>query len=332
MYFVIGASLLFAYLYAVNLAASFVSTVVWRLLPKQFVPQSSRRVANTIFLLRVLPITAAVVFVIAFIIPSFLMFEPEDSGETFGAKLAIVVGISAFGMLAAAARVFISWRRTTRLTKEWMLNATPVEIEGVDLPSFKMRHPFPVIAVVGVFNAKLFVAEQIFDLLTKDELSAAMIHEAGHIAARDNLKRVLMRTCGDLLILPLGKSLDRRWSEAVETAADEFVATRGGKRSALDLASALIKIGRVTPVENTRAVASAAFLIDPKDASLAARIDRLINLADAADESPVILPANSKTGWLLPVVVISLVLFFAVNEAVLIEIHEVSEMLIAALQ
>lgn len=331
MYFVIGASLLFAYLYAVNLAASFVSTLVWRLLPENFLPQSRRRTANMIFALRVLPITAAIVFVIAFIVPSFLMFEPEDSGETFGPKMAVVVGISAFGVIAAATRVFISWRRTSRLTSEWMRDAEPIEIDGVDLPSFKMRHPFPVIAVVGVFNAKLFVAEQIFDLLTKDEMSAAIIHEAGHIAGRDNLKRVLMRTCADLLILPLGKSLDKMWSEAVETAADEFVATRGGKRSALDLASALIKIGRVTPAENSRAVASAAYLIDPKDASLAARIDRLINLADKVDTEAV-LSARSKTGWLLPVVVVSLVLFLAINEAVLLEIHEVSEKLIGALQ
>ncbi len=65
--------------------------------------------------------------------------------------------------------------------------------------------------------------------------------------ARDNLKRGFMRICRDvLLIIPSGRTLDRHWSAASETAADEHAAERGGD-VALDLASALVKVARMIP-------------------------------------------------------------------------------------
>jgi len=78
-----------------------------------------------------------------------------------------------------------------------------------------------VIAVVGSIRPRLFVAGQVLDSLTDEEMLAAIAHECGHLAA-DNFKRVLLRACRDMLtIVPCGRSLDRAWAENAEAAADE---------------------------------------------------------------------------------------------------------------
>jgi hypothetical protein len=73
----------------------------------------------------------------------------------------------------------------------------------------------------------LFIAEQVLKILTKDELAAAIAHEYGHMAAHDNLKRSMLRASrAALLIIPCGRSLDRAWGEASESAADEHAAQK----------------------------------------------------------------------------------------------------------
>ena len=91
---------------------------------------------------------------------------------------------------------------------------------------------------------RLFIAEQVLDALEADEIAAVIGHEFGHIAAWDNLKRLAMKLCGDILIVPFGRSLDSDWSEVSERAADEFAVGQGSRSTALNLASALIKIAR----------------------------------------------------------------------------------------
>src|ERR671938_218110 len=54
-------------------------------------------------------------------------------------------------------------------------------------------------------------------------LAAYVAHELGHVSARDNFKRALMRVCRDALLSnPCGHALDRQWAEASESAADEY--------------------------------------------------------------------------------------------------------------
>src|SRR5438093_1171007 len=81
---------------------------------------------------------------------------------------------------------------------------------------------------------RLFVAQQLCDALSPVELSAALAHERGHLAARDNLKRALLRACRDVLtIVPAGRTLDRAWAESAEAAADEHAAGAGDIGTAL---------------------------------------------------------------------------------------------------
>src|SRR5919202_1119057 len=103
-------------------------------------------------------------------------------------------------------------------------------------------------AGVGTLRPRLFIAQQLFAALTEAELRAALAHECGHLATRDNLKRAVLRACRDVLtIVPAGRTLDRAWDESTEAAADEHAARDGGAAAALDLAAALVKIARLAP-------------------------------------------------------------------------------------
>jgi Zn-dependent protease with chaperone function len=333
MYFLVGISLLFATLYAVNLAASLLTAVGWHYLSAPTANWNASTRSNLIFIFRVLPLTIAIIVTFGFILPAFVLYEPTTPEESIGLKMAVIVCLSAFGLVAAVYRIVASWWQTRRLIGDWMTTSEPVEIEGVSMRAYQLRHPFPVVAVVGIFRPRIFVAEQVFSELDKPELVAALSHEAGHISSFDNLKRVAMRVCRDLLVFPLGKSLDNGWLLAAESAADEYAAVRGGSGYALNLASALVKIGRITPQEQTHRLPIAAYLIEPDDTSLADRVDGLLKLADAGERTSV---SGSRflaaAKYLIPATLIICFITLATNSAFLMAIHSLSESVLSSLE
>ncbi len=332
MYYLIGISLLFATLYAVNLAASLLTTFVWRAFSGTAASWNASTRSNTLFLLRVLPLTLAIVVTFGIIFPAFLLFEPDNPKETIGPKMAIVVLISAFGLAAAMYRIVASWLKTRALIGDWMVTSKPVEIEGVSMPAYKLKHPFPVLAVVGIFRPRIFVAEQVFTELDTPELVAALSHEAGHISSFDNLKRVAMRVCRDLLVFPLGRSLDNGWLLAAESAADEYAAVRGGSGYALDLASALVKIGRITPLEQTQRLPIAAYLIEPDDTSLAQRVEGLLTFADRPFGVTKRSPYLTMMFWSAVVLTIGATVLILTSTPLLEIVHQVTESVLHRLQ
>ena len=173
MYFLIGIALLFAFLLSVNVVGSIFTTFVWRLISKTASGWGARTRVNLLFLLRVAPLAAAIIFILAFVLPAFVMFEPASTDETIGFKLTLIALVAAFGIMAAFGRIFASWWRTRRLIGEWMNLSEPVSIDGVHIPTFRLRHPFPVIAVVGVIRPRMFVAEQLLSELDESELVSA---------------------------------------------------------------------------------------------------------------------------------------------------------------
>ena len=332
MYFLVGSSLLFAFLFSVNLATSVASALAWHLLANTASNWSARTRQNLIFLLRIAPPALAAVFIFAFVLPSFLMFEPGSTDEVVGLKLAVIALISAFGIAAAFCRIFASWWRTRRLIREWLMLSEPFMIESMSIPAFRLRHPFPVIAIVGVFRPKMFVAENVLSELDEEELAAAIAHECGHISTHDNLKRIIMRICADLLVFPLGKTLDRVWLDTAESAADEFAANKGGKRSALDLASALIKVGKITPQEKVWEMPLGAFLLEPTERPLTFRVDNLLRIADMPAGGYSITARSETAIKLILFLTAVLVLLLALNNGILSAVHSISETLFIILQ
>src|SRR6266566_1565632 len=247
MFELLGLSLLLAALLTFNSFASLVTGVLWTLFHGATRRWSAWSRARLIFLLRTFPALAAAVCVLVLFAPAYLAYEPRHTNENVSFKLALLAFASAVGIAVAAARSIIAWRMTARLTADWMAQGEPIEVDGVDIATYRIDHAFPVIAIVGVLRPRLFIASQVFSLLTPTEIKASLAHENGHLASRDNLKRGILRACRDsLLLVPCGLLLDREWAEAAEEAADEQAA-RAGHGVALDLASALVKIARIIP-------------------------------------------------------------------------------------
>jgi len=150
------------------------------------------------------------------------------------------------------------------------------------VPTFRLPHSFPIIAVVGSFHPKMFIADHVLQTLTEDELAAAIAHECGHLAALDNFKRSLLRASRSaLLIIPCGRSLDRAWSEASESAADEYAAQQSAN-VAVNLAAALVRIARLVPQGNHQWLPTAVstFLsADEEPEGVKGRVRRLLELA-----------------------------------------------------
>ena len=280
MYEFLGITLVLAMLLTVNALATAAAAGLWRVFRGPLGLCTARTRAEILFVMRIGPPVISLIWIAAFIIPSWLIFEPYSTTEFVSLKLGIIATISAVGVGCAIWRVVRSWRATRKLLSTWMANSKPIELEGVNVPTFLLQHSFPIIAVVGTFRPRLFIAEHVLQSLSEEELAASIAHEYGHMAAHDNLKRSLLRASrAGLLMFPCGRSLDRAWGEAAEAAADEHAAQESSA-VALNLASALVRIARMIPSEDRQVMPSSAFLVGGEETrGVKARVRRLVELA-----------------------------------------------------
>lgn len=283
MYSLLCICLTLSALLALNALASALAGVVWRALAARVQGWGARARARLLFALRATPPAAAAALAFTLIVPAYLLHEPADSGERVSIKLLILSCVSAAGVLLACWRVARTWVATRRLARDWMRHAEPFEIEGSTVPTFRIRHSFPVIAVIGVVRPRLFVASQVFGALTPEELAAALAHERGHVEGHDNLKRALLQAGEDALLhAPLGRSLRRAWQSESEMAADEFAAA-AGPAAALDLASAIVKISKLIPRGARPTLPAGAHLLGDGEDGTSRRVRNLLRLASSAE-------------------------------------------------
>jgi Zn-dependent protease with chaperone function len=276
----LGICLLLAALLAFNSLATLVTGGLWRLFGGVTRSWSAFARARLLFSLRTLPALLAFLFGALLLIPAYLAYEPRHSAESVSLKLGLLAFLSAAGLAVSLVRGIATHRATTKLTANWLRQGTPIKIAGINIEAYQIHHSFPLIGIVGFLRPRLFIASQVLELLTAEEISAAIAHENGHLAARDNLKRGLLQACRDvLLIIPSGRLLDRSWSEASEEAADENAALQGNA-VALDLASALVKIARIIPLGARPTMPAGVFLLgDEETKGVKSRVGRLIALA-----------------------------------------------------
>lgn len=329
MYYFLGISLLFAILLVLNILISLAASIIWRIFDKPTQELSAQKRTQFIFAIRIFPLFLTIIFIFAFLIPAYLLFEPDSQDETVTLKLAIPALLSIVGISVAFYRVFGTWWQTRRLIKNWLNCSEPISIENVKSPVYRLRHSFPVIAVVGVFRPKLFIAEQIFSALDDAELFAAIEHESGHLVTHDNFKRVLLRVCRDLLVFPMGKKLERAWAENSESAADEYAA-QIHPETALNLASALVKIAKIVPPNTSPAMPSGSFLVESRDTDITWRVHRLLkipesNLKQSAFDFQIVYAAI----FVLSILLISTL---AANQDFLFQVHTILEKFVAILQ
>ena len=334
MYEFLGITLVLALLLTINATATMVAVGMGRLCKPLLRRCSARTRAEILFVMRIGPPVVAMVAIAAFMIPSYLKYEPHASGESVSWKLGLLATLSAIGVGLAVWRGMRTWFATRLLLKNWLASSARVDLETVNIPTYILEHSFPIVAVVGAIRPQLFIANHVLESLTAEELAAAVAHECGHLAARDNFKRSVMRVSrAALLLIPCGRSLDRAWSEASESAADEYAAQQSSL-VALNLASALVRIARMIPTGHRQVipVAVSAFLGNEDSPGVKVRVRRLVELA-AAD--PRLLVSNASIVRFVPWFVLTLIVVAGVTlesrPQVLAAVHHLVERVVVVL-
>jgi len=333
MFELLGLSLLLAALLTFNSIASLVIAGVWRVAGKTTDGWTGAARARLLFSLRILPAVIAFLAVSLLLVPSYLAYEPRHTAESVSFKLGLLALVSATGIAVSIYRGIATHRATANLTSDWLRQGKPIKIPGIDIRSYEIQHQFPLIGIVGFLRPRLFIASQVLELLTPEEVAAAVAHENGHLAARDNLKRGLLQACRDiLLIIPSGRLLDRSWSEASEEAADENAALMGNG-VALDLASALVKIARIIPLGARPTMPAGVFLLgDEETKGVKSRVRRLLTLATSERRTgPHYDVLKSLSIWVPACVLLIAFVVAATNPYLLTKVHYLIEHAVSVL-
>jgi len=286
----------------------------WKLALRWLRPASARRLANLLFFLRILPLALSCAFTLAFALPSFLLLEPRTTDEAVGTA-PLVLGLCCLTLFALGAiRGYRAQLKSSRAIAAWLEGASIMESSSEAQILQTSKHA-PSFTVAGLCAPKVLVSEEAVALLTSGELRTALRHEMAHVRRYDNLKKLLFR----FSIFPGMKHLERAWSEEAEIAADD--AAVASFSDALDLASALIKVSRLSPVQPLPEFTTGLL---HSSTALTARIQRLF-----AWQQPPVQESRSR-GWrfALPAVAISVMCLTMSYSSVLVRLHAITEWLV----
>jgi beta-lactamase regulating signal transducer with metallopeptidase domain len=194
-------------------------------------------------LLRAFPGTASVLFVVALYLPVVCRHEPGSVEERASLAMCVLATLAASILIGAAIRALRSIWATQRVVRSWTREARTIDFAELSIPAFVIEAKFPVVAIVGIFHQRLFIARQVLEHCSTEELRAVVAHERAHLQHRDNFLRLLLLCFPDLLsITPIAARLERAWTQASEERADDEAARAG---LGLELASALCKVARL---------------------------------------------------------------------------------------
>ncbi len=287
----------------------------WRPLERASRRLPARALSNLLFVLRTLPFATALLVTLIFVIPSFLLLEPRVVAEPIG-EVPLTLGVVCLLLLGAGiVNAIAAQRKTSRAVNGWLRDATS-ELSCYPVPLFRIRTAAPALAVAGGLSPRVFLSDTAASLLSARELETALKHEIAHVRRRDNLKKLLFRICA----LPGMSGLEMAWSEAAEMSADD--AAVSNSREALDLASALIKLSRFAPVQQTAVLATG--LSQTPVSALNTRIERLVTW----NETRLTRPANSFLSYGMPPLLATALCVMATYSGVLSGLHKMTEWLV----
>lgn len=205
---------------------------------------SPASLARRLFALRVLPGGVSLAMALILVPISYWSLEPRGDSERVGPVALLLAAIGGLILLSSLVRVARSlWQSRT---VGWRLKASADgTLTGLDVPASRIDSSFPVVALVGLLRPRLFVAAQVLESCTRQELQAVIAHELAHARTRDNLRRLLLVAVPDPLAwFPAGRRMIRDWGVAAELAADEG-AVGDDPQKRLHLAAALVKVARL---------------------------------------------------------------------------------------
>jgi Zn-dependent protease with chaperone function len=305
----IGVSLsVFVLLYA---ALSVAVARAWKLAIPLCNRLSSRASARVLFAVRVLPFVTSAAVTLLFTIPSFLLLEPLHADEEIGVA-PVLLGLACILLFGWGLRLGIAAQRQTSIAlSEWLSGAAVLPCKS-GVPIFKTGKNSPTLTVAGVYAPRVLVSEATMNVLSEAELETALRHEMAHVRSRDNLKKLIFR----LSVFPGMNGLEGYWSELAEMAADADAVS--SMREALDLAAALIKLSRLSPVQPGAQLATA--LLHSPD-MLSARVQRLFTWRQST-------AGGSKPWWYVLPAISAAAIMVASYGTLLTSMHSITEWLV----
>ncbi|MCU1286087.1 MAG: peptidase BlaR1 [Acidobacteriales bacterium] len=310
--------------FLLHTALSVTSLLFFSLRQQRLQRISPHRAAQTFFLLRVIPTFLTLIAAAALIVPAFVRFEPASTGEPVPIPLAVLASISLLVLLGALQRAFSAVIQSHRVMQAWTSKAVrqTSSVEGLEL--YRCQLESPVIAVLGLWRTRIFVSEAVFEVLTAEELDAALRHEAVHASSRDTLKKLLLHFAPKLLPgFDLLRPIQQSWAKACELAADEQAVCSDHGRT-LPLASALVKVARISCGSELPTLSAA--LMNQGDFLLGHRVERLVEMSEGRSIVPTSSSAIAKQALLLSINV--LLLTAAAYPQALSLTHEFLEVLV----
>ena len=199
--------------------------------------------SESILALRLLPSIGAFVLTVGVALPAFMEKEPGSSQELAGPLVLFVAALVLLVVADGAIRGSRACAATGPLRRR--LNTT---IGRIDLAGGSVEivdADAPLVAVIGVWRQHIIASRSVVDSCCEDEFRQVIAHEAAHVAARDNLRALLMLASPDFLArTPIATAVARRWRCAAEFEADDW-ATGADRSARVALASALVKVARL---------------------------------------------------------------------------------------
>lgn len=219
---------------------------------------------HLLFGLRIFPYVLSLTVAVFFAFPSFWLLERPSLDEDIATFVLAVCSLVILG--AGLFRMVKAQTRTSRAIERWMKMMRRAG-ESLSVSETSSSQGCPPLILVGICNPTVMVSDLATSVLSESELRVAVQHELGHMRSWDNLKKVLVSATP----FPGMASLEGAWREAAELAADD--AAVANRQEALDLASALIKLSRYSPLPPEHVLATG--LID--GGSITLRVQRLLS-------------------------------------------------------
>jgi hypothetical protein len=269
IYWRLAAAITLGSFAAILCILSLVSALTSPAIARRLEQKGPRSRAAVLLALRLLPPIAGLFGAFGIVLPMFLWFEPSDTNEPVAITLAVAAVAGAGWLTRGAWRALSGWRATRALARAWRTRGRRLDMFDPPVPVFAIDETYPLVAVVGFRRPQLFISERVLRACPPDEVRAMILHECAHVAARDNIKRFVLRACPALL--SANRGVEHLWGCAAEEAADAAAATlRPGLRT--DLAHGLIRVARLATSTHRPLSASAFYLGD----AIEARVRRLL--------------------------------------------------------
>lgn len=287
MYFVLLSAITLGAGLILHGIISLLSLALWRIFRARLDDAPPRMAAWLLLLLRMSPLAVTLAVLAAFVVPSFLEFEPRTTIEPLSFTLLSLAAVTAVILSGSLVRCASALLQSRRVMRAWLRSsqALPGKVDGIAVHRCDM--PAPIIAVMGMRPTRIFASAPVFEALSPDELQAALRHEAVHAHSFDILKKMFLQLAPTFLPgVDLLKPLSAHWSRVCELAADEQ-SVAGDAQRTLDLASALVKVARlanpILPGDPDLPTLSAALFQPRKESLLGYRVRRLLEISEHPD-------------------------------------------------